>query len=1192
MTQQEIVFFHLARLRKGYVRSRGGLFSLGAVAGVAGVVLSFCVADLVFHLPTFLCWLCWLGLLGTIGAGIYAVRHVLKERVSDEAMAVLVERVMPDVDNHVINAVQLSGRYPQSDSLVEGLLKEVAPDWEGIHHRSLYSQDPLKWIKRGLIGMGVVGGLLFALTPRGMTYAVGRLVAPMAGLEPFTLTRIISVTPEDPNVLRGESVDVEVRFEGATPKNARVIWERGKGKAEEVPLGQGIEDGEEAPSGDSHFCRLKGVFYDSKFRVAGGDAKSRWYTISVTNPPGLDSWEAMVVPPKYLGQDQFRLDEESQSMDVPVGAKVGLIGKATCGLSVVELGQDESVLATAKPAGRSKFKLKFRMMDGGAPKVKLTADSGLESSSSLPFVVVLDQRPSVVLVDTKQRILASKDAQVPLAFRVEDDHGVVRVGLLRLLEEEQSEEVTSAIPDAVSPTFAGRFIVDLPTFGAREGDTLRFRVWAEDNGPDAVRRRGRSTIVHINIPVPEDRRKAKKKVVQQAKDSLLALIKMQRENLKNTRRLSELSVLGKKITSGQINGCQVVQKTIRDSAGALLADRAALGDLANVLSGLVDNEMAQVLEVFEEAHRAGEETVNEKLTRCVSLETHILAALTGIPTSLGREQNHQEKTDLFAALQKMVGGQRKNLKVSKEAQAANADAGVVAGLAEAQDQLANDLITFTDQCLVLIEERVDDDFAKQIRQVYDLIEKDDVYSKMLAAAEALEESDLAAGIQSEEEALRVLLRALDILNIWRMKNAQKIVKEAAEVIKETADRLEQLEAKQAQIAEVTRDLAARGALDDDARKKLAEMDEEQKEMAKMLEEMAQDLYQFPELPVCNELNSKMREIYEDVEQALDSENAPAIEIAVQKEDSILDAIRNTKERVEDVEMWLPDVPDNIVWNMESFDTDEFPEIPLVPLPDELEDIVGDLLDQASSVEQQAQDTTGNNIIADTEMGWGIMDGPMPSFSAKGKSGNQRPNDNEMTGRSGAGREGQATGELVENHVKGLEGRKTHARRTQDPFQKGMVTEDEDSTMDARSTGGGKLGGESESGGMFGKAPRRDLHTEDHGMTPMKLRQETEALYATARLLYLGTGSLGTAARTLRGIEMAPQKMKKLGSLHRRVLRRLEDTQVELANGVVLPMPVASVSKTGGAVSDDVDINQISEEYRDIVSDYYRSLETE
>ena len=248
----------------------------------------------------------------------------------------------------------------------------------------------------------------------------------------------------------------------------------------------------------------------------------------------------------------------------------------------------------------------------------------------------------------------------------------------------------------------------------------------------------------------------------------------------------------------------------------------------------------------------------------------------------------------------------------------------------------------------------------------------------------------------------------------------------------------------------------------------------------------------------------------------------------------------------------------------------------------MEDIVGELLDQASDVDAQSQDTTGNNIIADMEMGWGVADGPMPCFSAKGKSGNTRPNDNEMTGRSGAGREGQSNGELVENHVKGLEGRETHARRTQYPFQKGQVTEDEDSTMNARATGGGKLGGESESIGMFGQAPHRDLNSTDHGAAPMKLRQETEALYAKARLLYLGTGRLGNVTRELRGVESAGDKIRSMGSLHRRVLRRLEDTQVELNSGVVLPMPIATVSKTGGAVTDDVDISKISEEYRDII----------
>lgn len=289
-------------------------------------------------------------------------------------------------------------------------------------------------------------------------------------------------------------------------------------------------------------------------------------------------------------------------------------------------------------------------------------------------------------------------------------------------------------------------------------------------------------------------------------------------------------------------------------------------------------------------------------------------------------------------------------------------------------------------------------------------------------------------------------------------------------------------------------------------------------------------------------------------------------------------------------MWLMDIPDNIVWNMESFDTDEFPEIPLVPLPDELEDLVGDLLDQASDIDAQSQDTTGNNIVADAEMGWGVMDGPMPSFSAKGKSGNTRPNDNEMTGRSGAGREGQSTGELVENHVKGYEGRQTKARRTLDQFQKGMVTEDENSTLDARATGGGKLGGESETQGMFGTAPRRDLHTPSHGMTPQRLRQETEALYATARLLYLGTGSLGEAARELRGIENAAPQMKELGNLHRRVLRRLSDTQVEMKDGVVLPMPVATLKKTGGSNVDPSDWGQVADEYKDLLSDYFRSLD--
>ncbi len=598
--------------------------------------------------------------------------------------------------------------------------------------------------------------------------------------------------------------------------------------------------------------------------------------------------------------------------------------------------------------------------------------------------------------------------------------------------------------------------------------------------------------------------------------------------------------------------------------------------------------MKTAIELLAEVYRTPEAGRIKPLGACITVQNAILAALTGMHENLQHEHMHQDKSDIFAALQKVIKMQRDNLKDTKAASQGQDIA--IPALVHNQDRIAEAILAFTDLCLSQAELRAKDDFATQLRIAHDIIAKDAAYETALAAAEELDDKELENAVTKQQAVIKTLMKALNILNQWRVNNAKKIVADATEVINNVAKHLDEMEKKQARIAEVTRDLKARGPMDDEAREKLAEMDKEQEEMADLVEQLANDLYQFPELPVCNELNAKMREVYEDVLQALDSENLPSIEIAVQKEDSLLDAIRNTKERIEDVEMWLPDVPDHFVWNMESFDTDEFPDIPLVPLPDELEDLVGELLEQAESIDAQSQDNTCNNIVADMEMGWAVMDGPMPCFSAKGKSGNTRPNDNEMTGRSGAGREGQSTGELVENHVKGYEGRQTHARRTQDQFQSGMVTEDEDSTLDARATGGGKLGGESETQGMFGNAPRRDLHTAAHGRNPQRLRQETEALYATARLLYLATGSLGEAARELRGLENAPPQMKELGNLHRRVLRRLEDTQVEMKEGVVLPMPILGQKKTGGSNLNADDIGQVAEEYRDLLNDYYRSLE--
>ena len=86
------------------------------------------------------------------------------------------------------------------------------------------------------------------------------------------------------------------------------------------------------------------------------------------------------------------------------------------------------------------------------------------------------------------------------------------------------------------------------------------------------------------------------------------------------------------------------------------------------------------------------------------------------------------------------------------------------------------------------------------------------------------------------------------------------------------------------------------------------------------------------------------------------------------------------------------------------------ETPMAELPNELEDIVGELMEEEEDLMEEADDVTSNwTDSLDKGAGWDAMDGPISNMSAKGVTGNQLPNTSEISGRSGEGRTGQASG---------------------------------------------------------------------------------------------------------------------------------------------------------------------------------------
>lgn len=198
------------------------------------------------------------------------------------------------------------------------------------------------------------------------------------------------------------------------------------------------------------------------------------------------------------------------------------------------------------------------------------------------------------------------------------------------------------------------------------------------------------------------------------------------------------------------------------------------------------------------------------------------------------------------------------------------------------------------------------------------------------------------------------------------------------------------------------------------------------------------------------LPQSLNAIFEEVEK---QERKPTREIATPAEEGIKALSQKVKE---DLEMWMLHSGDNVKWAMEQPPEGKF-DIPNPPLPDSLQDLIGDLVEDQKEFDEKADDNT-SSWGGSMQAGWGIVDGPISSFAANGKTGNQMPNKNEISGRSGSGRRGRTTGQMVGAESRAMEGRDTPARVTNDAYQKGWAKASKQLNPHGATGGGKKTGG--------------------------------------------------------------------------------------------------------------------------------------
>ncbi len=368
---------------------------------------------------------------------------------------------------------------------------------------------------------------------------------------------------------------------------------------------------------------------------------------------------------------------------------------------------------------------------------------------------------------------------------------------------------------------------------------------------------------------------------------------------------------------------------------------------------------------------------------------------------------------------------------------------------------------------------------------------------------------------------------------------------------------------------------------------LGELAREEAKEAAYFQEKLTDLSKLPLQDFGDgKLVGDMNEIYQEVQTASTALYQKRMEIAVPLEQQ---GFEKAEEIVQNLERWLPNTPDNAKWSME--EPPASTETPMAELPKQLDDLIGDLLKKEDEMDPDKDDVSSSTMDSlDKGAGWGADDGPTSNMSAKGVTGNQLPNNDEIGGRSGEGRNGKSDGQMVGNTAVGKGGNETPTRMTPTPFENGSVNDQSKDTKGG-ATGGGKLAGTGQDGLRGPMAPPAQQKLRVLADQQAKLRQQAESLALQLRKQRRPTGDLESAVNAMQNLETAARAQNGLGVVqgYHQALDALEAARASYAGDRLSRVEADSLTRDAHKDMFDTQAEEAPAGYEEMTGAYFRSL---
>jgi hypothetical protein len=639
------------------------------------------------------------------------------------------------------------------------------------------------------------------------------------------------------------------------------------------------------------------------------------------------------------------------------------------------------------------------------------------------------------------------------------------------------------------------------------------------------------------------------------------------------------------------------QAEIKAYAALLLRTKdAAIGSarvaLDKALKGPIPEAVVRLTRMSTGA--ADARTENAKLA--VDAQNTVLRLLSQADDSMNKGEVSQAAAGVLAMLEGIRKGQVANLNATLKS--AQSSAEMPEAIIDRQDNLAQDMEAMVGFCRSESkQDREGEEFGALMTKIADKAVELKLHPTMVNIAEVMDSDKFIDSVPPQHTVTNGIATLMDFLKEWRETETKEKTEESLAIIKDARQSIKKMEDLQARVVDALRETGSQGdkteKLDEDMLEEIAEL---KANMAQAMLKVATDLQSMPELDSVNELVTDTFQTYEEMKQEEGSGTNAVVETGLQKEDFLLDLLTKTGQKADEMEMWLFAKSDNVKRNTENLDKEELKApIGQVTMPEELQDIVGDLLEQEEEQEKKGDDSVTNQGDANPDSGWGISEGEWVDYNASGKSGNDRPDHKDQDGRSQVGRQGMSDGEVMARSGKINEGDKNlDKRRTQDSNQSGDI--EEEGHSDAVATGGGKNSGYSQDKGMEGGegATRRDTKVDANSAesTRAQMTRNAEAVYAQAQLNNLRTYDLKKYIAFSKQIDILQKQNASpamIAELHKKAMMALSTTFTSLENGVSSSDMGATSNTEAGDEAVAASPDEAPAEYRDMVSDYFKAI---